>query len=61
MTETRTCHGITGETGGYDGFAGLVIGTHYIATEQEGRMHLVLPNGRATSVTLEQWKRWFKR
>ena len=61
MTETKTYTGSTGETGGYDGSAGLIIGTRYTGTEQEGRVAIVLPNGRPTSVTLEQWQRWFKK
>jgi hypothetical protein len=61
MTETKTYIGTTGDTGGYDGYAGLVVGTSYAGTEQDGRVHIVLPNGRPTSVTVEQWQKWFKR
>lgn len=58
--EAKTYVGETGSQA-YDGYAGLVIGTRYTATEQEGQLHIVLPNGRATSVTPEQWQKWFKK
>jgi hypothetical protein len=60
MTETRIYQGETGSQA-YDGYAGLVIGQRYTGTEQEGRMHIVLPNGRSTSVTVEEWQKWFKK
>lgn len=52
-----------GETGGqgYDGFAGLVIGKPYTGTIEGNRVHITLPNGRPTSVSLDQWQRWFKK
>jgi hypothetical protein len=61
MTETKTYIGATGEIGGYDGYAGLIIGTRYTATEKDGRMHLTVGDGRPSSVTVEQWERWFKK
>lgn len=59
-TETKTYVGETGSQA-YDGYAGLIIGTRYTGTEQEGRVAITLPSGRATSVSAEQWKRWFKK
>lgn len=59
-TETKIYVGETGSEA-YDGYAGLIIGTRYTAEEREGRMHIILGNGRPTSVTVEQWQRWFKK
>jgi hypothetical protein len=76
MTETRTYTGLTGTTGGFDGYAGLTLGTSYLGEEQtipvpakeEGaepilvtRVVIKLPNGRTTVVSPEQWAKWFKK
>jgi len=72
--ETRTYVGQTGGPGGFDGHAGLIIGTNYLGEEQtipvpaqeEGvetilvkRAVIKLPNGRTTVVSPEQWGKWF--
>jgi hypothetical protein len=74
--ETKTYTGVLGGPGGFDGYAGLVIGQSYsgekktVTTEptEEGeeavtttRIHILLPNGRPTSVSQEQWKDWFQK
>jgi hypothetical protein len=74
MTETRTYVGTTGVPGGFDGFAGLILGTSYkgeqqniqLPAKEEGaepilvtRVVIKLPNGRTTVVTPEQWDLWF--
>lgn len=71
----KTYVGKTG-TAGYDGYAGLTIGTTYTGEEQqvlvlskeEGepdvsvtRIAITLPNGRPTSVSPEQWQDWFEK
>jgi hypothetical protein len=75
-TETRTYVGETGGPGGFDGYAGLILGTTYKGEEQtipvpakeEGaepilvkRVVVKLPNGRITVVSPEQWEKWFKK
>ena len=60
--------------GGFDGYAGLLLGHSYTGEEktttteptEEGqeavtttRVHILLPNGRPTSVSKEQWREWF--
>jgi hypothetical protein len=75
-TETRTYVGLTSGPGGFDGHAGLTIGTSYKGEEQtipvpakeEGaepilvtRVVIKLPNGRITVVSPEQWEKWFKK
>jgi hypothetical protein len=58
--ETKTYTGST--SGGIDGFAGLRIGTRYTGTESgDGRISILLPTGRPTSVTVEQWQQWFSK
>jgi hypothetical protein len=62
-------------TEAYDGYAGLTLGTTYTGEEQlvpvpskeEGaepilvkRIVIALPTGRTTSVTAEQWMKWFE-
>ena len=75
MTETRTYTGITGGPSGFDGYAGLRIGTTYqgevkvpVPSKEEGaepilvkRVVIELPSGRTTSVTVEEWAKWFKK
>jgi hypothetical protein len=76
MTETRTYVGTTGGPGGFDGYAGLILGTSYKGEEQtipvpakeEGaepilvrRVVIKLPNGRTTVVSPEQWAKWFRK
>jgi hypothetical protein len=76
MTETRIYTGLTGTTGGFDGYAGLTLGNSYLGEEQnilvpakeEGaepilvtRVVIKLPNGRTTVVSPEQWAKWFKK
>jgi hypothetical protein len=75
-TETRTYVGTTGGPGGFDGYAGLTLGTSYKGEEQtipvpakeEGaepilvkRVVIKLPNGRTTVVSPEQWEKWFEK
>jgi hypothetical protein len=51
----------TGGPGGIDGYAGLRIGTTYTgAPTDDGRISILLPTGRPTSVTVEQWQQWFR-
>lgn len=50
----------TGESGGFDGFAGLRLDETYTGTIEGERVHITLPNERTTSVSLDQWERWFK-
>lgn len=58
-SEIKTCRGLTGGPGGYGGYAGLVIGKIYTGTIEGDTVHITLPNGRPTSVSLAQWKAWF--
>lgn len=73
-TETRTYTGLTGGPGGFDGYAGLILGTSYKGEEQtipvpaqeEGaepilvkRVVIKLPNGRTTVISPDQWAKWF--
>ncbi|MBJ6145757.1 hypothetical protein [Hymenobacter sp. BT559] len=75
-TESRTYIGSTSGPGGFDGYAGLVLGTRYEGAEQdvlvpskeEGadpvpvrRVVIQLANGRTTNVTPEQWGKWFTK
>jgi hypothetical protein len=75
-TETRTYIGSTSGPGGFDGYAGLVLGKEYPGQEQhvlvpskeEGadpvpvlRVVIDLGNGRTTNVTPEQWGKWFRK
>jgi len=61
-TERKTYQGITGGPGGFDGYAGLVIGKQYTGEKQpDGQVAITLPNGRTTSVTAEQWEKWFSK
>jgi hypothetical protein len=74
MTETRTYTGSTSGPDGFDGHAGLTLGTSYRGEEQtipvpakeEGaapilvkRVVVKLPNGRTTVVSPKQWEKWF--
>jgi hypothetical protein len=76
MTETRIYSGDTGGPGGFDGYAGLVIGNSYqgeertvlVPAKEEGaeplnllRIAIKLPNERTSLVTPEQWQKWFKK
>jgi hypothetical protein len=76
MSETRTYTGLTGDSGGFDGYAGLTLGASYQGEEQdvmvpskeEGaepvpvrRVVIQLASGRTTSVTPEQWGKWFSK
>jgi hypothetical protein len=73
-SETRTYTGTTSGPGGFDGYAGLTLGTSYQGEEQnvlvpskeEGvdpvpvrRVVIQLASGCTTSVTPEQWQKWF--
>jgi hypothetical protein len=60
MNNTKKYVGITGGPGGFDGYAGLVIGKTYTGEERDGRVHIKLPDGRPTSITVEEWQAWFK-
>lgn len=75
-TETRTYTGSTSGPGGFDGYAGLILGKEYLGEEQtipvpakeEGaepilvkRVVVKLPNGRTTVVSPEQWGKWFSK
>jgi hypothetical protein len=72
----RLYTGILGGPGGFDGYAGLVIGTRYtgeeiqveVPSKEEGepamwvaRIAISLPNGRTTRITPEQWEKWFEK
>lgn len=50
-----------GESGGFDGFAGLRLDETYTGTIEGERAHIMLSTGRPTSVSLDQWERWFKK
>jgi hypothetical protein len=60
MTETRT---YTGGPGGFDGYAGLTLGTSYLGEEQtipvpskeEGAEPILV------KVSPEQWGKWFRK
>jgi hypothetical protein len=59
---TRTYTGTKTGEAGFDGFAGLRLGTSYTAAlGDDGLMHILLPTGRPTSVTVEQWQQWFSK
>ena len=73
---TKKYIGSTGGPGGFDGYAGLIIGKDYTGEEQhvlvpskeEGadpvpvlRVVIQLGNGRTTNVTPAQWEDWFKK
>jgi hypothetical protein len=60
--ETKTYIGTKTGEAGFDGYAGLRIGTRYQGTESgDGRISILLPTGRPTSVTVEQWQQWFSK
>jgi hypothetical protein len=74
MTETRTYNGLSGGSGSFDGYAGLIVGTSYTGEEHTVVLPLTkegaeptsakywlirLPNGRTATVTAEQWGKWF--
>lgn len=64
-TETRTYVGITGGPGGFDGYAGLVIGKRYTGVPHEdGRVLVALvgaPMGMGVRLSSEEWAKWFSK